>query len=98
MTQREQEVFDGVVDILKHELVPKKIILFGSRAKGKNQSYSDFDFAVDMPLPDIDKRNALERKIESVAGLYTVDVVFLDAVKPKFKDIVLHTGKVVYES
>ncbi len=36
MTAREQEVFNGVVDILKRELSPKKIILFGSRAKGKN--------------------------------------------------------------
>jgi len=42
----------------------------------------------------------LERKIkeeiEEIAGLYKVDLVFLNAVDKSFKDIILKTGRVVY--
>lgn len=97
ITPREHEIMTGVIDILKKELSPQKIILFGSRAKGTNQIYSDFDFAVDSSRPDMKKSDHLEQKIEKIAGLYSVDIVYLDEVKQGFKDIVLSTGKVVYE-
>lgn len=96
MTAREQEVFNGVVDILKRELSPKKIILFGSRAKGKNQFYSDFDFAIDTDAPR-EKRRIAQGFVDVIAGLYSVDVVFLDSVDERFRELISSTGKVLYE-
>jgi len=38
MNGREKDILEGVIGILKRELNPPKIILFGSRAKG-NRNY-----------------------------------------------------------
>lgn len=97
MSPRENEVFTKVLNVLKDELEPSRIILFGSRAKGTDYYGSDFDFAVDIKKPENLSEMNLEEKIDAVSGLYEVDVVYLPEVESRFRDIVLKTGKVVYE-
>ena len=96
-TDREKEIVEEVAGILKKYLAPKKITLFGSRAKGTNRFGSDFDFAVDGGKPESGIHSEIFEAIDEIAGLYSVDVVFLDNVDPGFKEIILETGKVVYE-
>ncbi len=93
---REQEILNGVVKVLVELLSPKKIILFGSRAKGTYSPFADFDFAVDAAKPEIGIRTQLNDAIEKIAGLYSIDVVYLDAVENDFKDIILSSGTIVY--
>lgn len=76
---------------------PGRIIMFGSRGKGKSKYNSDFDLALDLKKPDIRKRRIIEDKIEDAVGLYSVDLVYLDSVDTDFKNLVLKTGKVIYE-
>lgn len=97
MTNREEEVLNKTINIIKENLNPQKIIMFGSRAKGKSKFYSDFDLAMDMKRPDLQTRRMLEEKIEDIKGLYSVDLVFLNSVDEKFRNLVLKTGKIVYE-
>jgi len=97
MTKREQEILGKSVEILARELKPNRIYLFGSRAKGKEQPGSDFDFAVDVVPPDVTIKRQTKEMLEAVAGLYSIDVVFLDEVDPKFKQLIFETAKVVYE-
>ena len=94
---REKEVFNGVIQILKKDLHPNKIILFGSRAKGNYAKTSDFDFAVDKEKPTTTKRWQISDEVDEIAGLYKVDIVYLNSVDKGFKNIVLKTGKIVYE-
>ncbi|PIX16566.1 MAG: nucleotidyltransferase domain-containing protein [Elusimicrobia bacterium CG_4_10_14_3_um_filter_49_12_50_7] len=94
---REEQILNDAAEILKKELNPEKIILFGSRAKGGNSKHADFDFAVDVKSPDITKKRKLEEKLDEIAGLYKIDVVYLKSVEDDFRDIVLKTGKIVYE-
>ena len=97
MTPRETEILNNVVGILKKYLSPGKIILFGSRAKQDSPKNSDFDLAVDKEKLDIRDERKIREEIEKVSGLYKVDIVFLKSVDPKFRNIVLKTGRLVYE-
>lgn len=97
MTQREKEVLKTTINILRKELDPGKIILFGSRAKYKSSINSDFDLALDMEKPDLRKERMLKEKIYDSIGLYSVDLIYLNSVDQKFRDLVLETGRTVYE-
>ena len=97
VNNREKEITRGAIDVLVREIMPSKIILFGSRAKGENGTHADFDFAVDSPKPDISVERKIREKIEDISGLYKIDVVYLNDVDAEFKKIILKTGKVVYE-
>ncbi|MBU0683045.1 MAG: nucleotidyltransferase domain-containing protein [Candidatus Omnitrophota bacterium] len=94
---REKEIVQAVVNILAEVLSPSRIILFGSRAKGNNEQHADFDFAVDIPRPDISMERKIKDEVEKASGLYKVDIIYLDDVDEDFKNIVLGTGKVIYE-
>jgi len=94
---REKEVLDKIVALLKKNLNPNLILLFGSRA-GKNYSpNSDFDIAVDGEKINIRELRELKEKIEKISGLYNVDIVFLESVDRDFKDIIIKRGKILYE-
>jgi len=97
MTQREKEVLEKAIDILKENLDPSKIIMFGSRAKSKPKKNADFDLAVDTVKPDIRTRRIISEKIDDETGLFSFDIVYLNSVDKKFKDLVWKTGKIVYE-
>ncbi len=94
---REKEVIRDLVLILKNELDAEKIILFGSRAKDSRISNSDFDIAVTGKKISFRDLRELEEKIDEIAGLYSVDLIFLDSVEENFKNIILKTGKIIYE-
>ena len=96
-TERENEVLREVIKILKEMLSPQRIILFGSRAKGKYRKGADFDFALDLKRPELELARKIEEKIEGIAGLYGVDIVYLKSVDEGFRKIIQKTGEVVYE-
>ena len=83
-----------VNELKKHN--PKKIILFGSRSRGDYKKNSDIDIAVDLTLDFRDKRK-LRDKIDTLAGLYSVDLIFLNDIEDKFKEKLLKEGKIIYE-
>ncbi|UCD15197.1 MAG: nucleotidyltransferase domain-containing protein, partial [Candidatus Omnitrophota bacterium] len=96
-TKREDEILEGIIDILKTYLKPSRVILFGSRAKGKGNKSCDFDIAVDCKKPEISIQRKINDAIEKISGLYKIDIVYLQSVEDKFKDIILKTGKEIYE-
>lgn len=95
--KREHEIQNGVVRILVERLSPKKIILFGSRGKGKFTGNPDFDFAVDIEKPNLRTERLIHDEIEKIAGLYKIDIIYLPSVDEDFRDLVRETGKVLYE-
>ena len=97
MTPRESEVLETALAILRQELNPRQIILFGSRAEGRHVPASDFDLAVDLPRPDAGRAYEIRERVNDSVGLYNVDIVYLPSVDPDFRRLVLDSGKVVYE-
>jgi predicted nucleotidyltransferase len=97
MSARESEVLEKAVAILKSELDPKRILLFGSRAEGRHVPASDFDLAVDVMKPADGRAYQIREAINDVIGLYKADIVYLPNADAGFRDLILTTGKVVYE-
>ena len=97
MNSRPNQIITQICALLKEQLHPARIILFGSRAKGKNGRHADFDFAIDGPAPSLTLERTLKEKADKISGLYKVELVYLDTVDEGFKKIVLNTGKVLYE-
>ncbi len=96
VSSREKEILEGVTQILIRYLTPQKIILFGSRGKGKSHKGSDFDFAVNENRPPTREERVIFEEIDQIAGLYDVDIVYLKQVDPVFKELIIKTGKVIY--
>ncbi len=86
------EIEKIVKEIKKYN--PKKVILFGSRSRGDNLKNSDIDIAVDIDLSFREKRK-LKEKLDLIAGLYKVDLVFFDEMIEDFKKHILKEGKVL---
>ena len=97
MSVRESQVLQKAVAILEEELNPEWIILFGSRAEGRHVPASDFDLAVDAMKPSDGRAYQIQEAINDAIGLYRADIVFLPNVDSEFRDLILTTGKVVYE-
>lgn len=97
LLQRESEILTGIIDILKQYLNPYKIILFGSRASRSYSRNADFDIAVDKERVDLRLQRKIKERIDKVSGLYKVDIVFFNSVDQKFKDIIIKTGRIIYE-
>ena len=96
-TDAEQALVDLIISIVKEHADPKRIILFGSRARGKCREYSDFDIAVEGVETSIRKERLLKEALDQKLGIYTVDLINLDMVDPEFKKLILEQGKVIYE-
>lgn len=96
-TSREEEIINKVISILVEKLNPKKILLFGSRAKGIQYPQADFDIAVDCQKPDKIEIKMVKAMIDVIAGLYHVDLIFLHNVDTEFQEIILETGIILYE-
>ena len=94
----EQEILKKIVEIISKYLPNSKIILFGSRAKGNNRPNSDFDVAVETeePVPVRIKFN-IQDELEALPTLKKFDILYLNEVDEDFKEIVLGSGRVLYE-
>jgi len=97
MGSREDEILTNIIELLKKYLNPAQIILFGSRAKQSFNKNADFDLAIDKERPDIRTQRELEGEIEEISGLYKVDIVYLRSVSTPFKEIIMKTGRIIYE-
>ena len=86
---------DKIVNELK-KYNPKKIILFGSRSRGNYRKNSDIDIAVDISLSFREKRK-LKEKVDLIAGLYSMDLIFFDEIDNSFKEKLLKEGKTLYD-
>ncbi len=93
-----KKVLAEVVKLLKEELEPEKIILFGSRAKGEARPYSDIDLALEGAKPlSLRELRKLKEKIETISWPYFVDLIFLEKTKDEFKNWIIKTGITIYE-
>ena len=62
--------------------------LFGSRARGEHTARSDLDFVVDLEVKSFDRYMDLKDFLERLFGC-PVDLVLVDALKPRLRDAIL---------
>ncbi len=90
-------ILNRLIKVIIEDLHPKKIILFGSRGKGSYSYNSDYDIAIDTKKLEFRKKRILKEKLNDLAGLHSIDIIFIKEVDKGFRNIILQTGKVVYE-
>ena len=73
---RAEEVIEEVADLCR-QFQAKKVILYGSRAKGTARERSDIDIAVS----GVDNFELLVEKVEELPTLYSVDMVNIDTCR-----------------
>ena len=73
---RAEEVIQKVSGICK-DYGAKKVILYGSRAKGTAQERSDIDIAVS----GVEDFESLTEQIENLPTLFSVDIVNMDTCR-----------------
>ena len=96
--EKVEKILAKLIELLKEELDPEKIILFGSRVKGKSAPYSDIDLAIaGSTRPSLRSLRKLKEKIEAISWPFYVDLIFLEEVDEEFKKLVIKTGRIVYE-
>ena len=87
-------VLQFVCDAARRMLRPKRVLLFGSRARGDHQERSDYDIAFDFPSETQSEwsRFVLDMQ-ESAPTLCELDLVNLRDVDPDFRERILAEGK-----
>lgn len=61
----------------KQEKSLKKVVLFGSRAKGNYSYNSDIDLGI---LCDKKYKGTIVEELDELVGIYSLDIVFLDSM------------------
>lgn len=94
--------FDPIVELFVNlaikYLKPRKVILFGSRARGDSGERSDYDFAVDDYGISNQRwaRFSLEVK-EKVPTLKEIEIIRMSQIDGTFRERILKEGIIVYE-
>ncbi len=84
-------------DFLVTRLAPRRIVLIGSRAKGRARPGADFDLVLEGVSLGAREERKLHEELDKIAGLYNVDLLFWERLSPEFQEIVRETGKILYE-
>jgi uncharacterized protein len=74
----------------------RRIVLFGSRARGENGARSDVDLAVDAPGVSATRWAEIEAAIEDAETLLKIDLVRLDEATDELRERVLREGVVLH--
>ncbi len=75
----------------------RRILLFGSRARGDALPRADVDIAVDAPELTGQQWNAILEAVEKAPTLLKIDCVWLQKQDGKFLDAILRDGRILYE-
>ncbi len=87
-----------VVQLLAHELQPKSVVLFGSRARGKHRPNSDFDLCVvGRTQSDQHFHQLLSRIDEDPLSLYALDIVEFEKLNRNYQQQIQAEGITLYD-
>jgi predicted nucleotidyltransferase len=85
------------VQLIADKYPIKKIILFGSRARGDHSYTSDIDIAV-CNFPHFNNRGKFVSEIEDLDTLLKIDIVFFDEISnKKLISNIKEEGVIIYE-
>lgn len=91
-----QNLYNDMISVIKKFGV-KKVILFGSRARGDYKNNSDIDLAFIFNNNDKDNFIKMQAKLEELNTLYKFDVIDFNTLNnDRFKEEILKDGIVIF--
>ncbi len=90
---------NSINSIFKNHSDIKKVILYGSRAKGNYKPYSDIDLSLVGDNLDFSKQFKIEMELDALLLPYKIDLSILENIKNE--NLINHidrVGKVFYQS
>ena len=91
MSKTAQEILD-IVELHRDDIKQfgvRRLGLFGSYVRGEEKESSDLDFVVDFERKTFDNYMDLKEFLENLFKC-SVDLVIIDAIKPRLKPIILN--------
>lgn len=88
---------ERVVEELRTLAVVRRVILFGSRARGDHAPRADFDLAVEAPEANAAQWDAIARCVDGAATLVPIDLVRLDLAPEDLRNRIDSEGRILYE-
>lgn len=88
------EVLQQIVDAIVRHARPRKIVIFGSRARGSFSRTSDVDIAVECDKGGTFIRNGIE---DDIRTLLKLEIVNLGEVDQRLREEIRNEGIVLYE-
>lgn len=91
----EESIYIKLHMYFKSNTYIKKVILFGSRAKGSYKYNSDIDIGI---LCDKKYKGTISEELNELVGLYSLDIIFLDSMNEEIKLQLDRDGVEIYNS
>ncbi|MGN9160567.1 nucleotidyltransferase domain-containing protein [Clostridium sulfidigenes] len=91
----EEKIYINLMSYFKSNKYIKKVILFGSRAKGNYNYNSDIDIGI---LCDKKYKGTISVELDELVGIYSLDIVFLDAMNEDIKLQIDRDGIEIYNN
>lgn len=88
-----EKVYENLLKYFRENQYIKRVILFGSRAKGNYNYNSDIDLCVECERKF---RSNIIDSIDDIVGIYSVDVLFFSSLNPEIKNQIDKYGKEIY--
>ncbi|MGC9101199.1 MAG: type III-B CRISPR module RAMP protein Cmr1 [Caldisericum sp.] len=80
------KILNNIIHKIEKQILPKKIILFGSRARGDAHKNADIDIAVES-----------EKPIGEIDVIAPIDIVVLNKANKELKEKIAREGIIIYE-
>ena len=97
MALNNQPLEQTIVNAIIKRVKPRRIILFGSRARDDAQARSDYDIAIDDDELTLAKLAQIRADMEIVPTLLSIDVVWMNRAAETLRKRILNEGKILYE-
>ncbi len=94
-TIRATDIHPAMPDLVKKlmALGARRLILYGSRARGDHKDYSDIDIAVDWPDMPRDMRGRIFEAVENARTLLKIEHVYYNQADSSLREEIDRDGK-----
>ncbi len=86
-----------IIQTILHRSKPRRIILFGSRARGDADERSDYDIAIDDEHLTRAALAHIRADLEELRTLLNIDLVWMKQATPVLRQRILSEGKILYD-
>ncbi|URR36385.1 nucleotidyltransferase domain-containing protein [Thermosynechococcus sp. HN-54] len=95
----QESTLETILAVIRRHPTVKRVVLFGSRARGDAHSGSDIDLAIAAPDMDFDEYLRLRRELAELNIPYMVDLLKLEYISDQaLQENIRNEGQILYQA